>query len=312
MRRLALIGTFLVLASTAVACGGAAAPPSSGGRGFLDQSAPAAAPTAAPAATSAPSLAGGSPKDSGNIAAVEQAATERMVVYTGTMSLEVEDTEATVAKIADILKASQGYISSRSLARTGSGKLRGSVTIRVPSAAMDSVLTQIKALAIRSLSEDSKSQDVTQQYIDLDARRKNLEAYEGELTKLLDTVREQTGKAEDLLAVYNQLTEVRGQIEQIKGQQQYLENTSSLATYTLDLVPHEEVTVIEEGWNPGSTARTALRSLVQALQGLADIVIVFALFLAPILLILALPLVVLFLIARRFLRKRPAPKSVVA
>lgn len=311
MRRLALIGTFLVLAFTAVACGGAAAPPSSGGRGFLDQSAPAA-PTAAPAATSAPSLAGGSPKDSGNIAAVEQAATERMVVYTGTMSLEVEDTEATVAKIADILKASQGYISSRSLARTGSGKLRGSVTIRVPSAAMESVLTQIKALAIRSLSEDSKSQDVTQQYIDLDARRKNLEAYEVELTKLLDTVREQTGKAEDLLAVYNQLTEVRGQIEQIKGQQQYLENTSSLATYTLDLVPHEEVTVIEEGWNPGSTARTALRSLVQALQGLADIVIVFALFLAPILLILALPLVVLFLIARRFLRKRPAPKNVVA
>lgn len=312
MKRLALIISFLALVLLAAACAGPAAPLPSGGKSFVGQSVPAAAPTAAPAATSAPALAGRGALDTGNMTAVQQAAQERMVVYTGTMSLEVNDTEETVSKITDILKANQGYISSRSLARTGSGKIRGSITIRVPAASMESVLAQIKALSIRSLSEDSKSEDVTQQYIDLDARRKNLEAYEVELTKLLDTVRERTGKAEDILAVYNQLTEVRGQIEQIKGQQQYLENTSSLATYTIELVPHEEVTVIEEGWNPGSTARTALRSLVQALQGLADIIIVFVLFIAPILVILALPLVILFLIARRFWRRRPAAKTAAA
>jgi hypothetical protein len=214
----------------------------------------------------------------------------------------------TVAKISDILKGYQGYISSRSFARSGSGKLRGSVTIRVPAASLESVLAQIKALAIRSLSEDSKSEDVTQQYIDLDARRKNLEAYEVELTKLLETVRENSGKAEDLLAVYNQLTEVRGQIEQIKGQQLYLENTSSLATFTLDLVPHEEVTVIEEGWNPGSTARTALRSLVQALQALADLAIYVFLYFLPVLILLVLPLLIVFLIGRRIWRRR-APRK---
>lgn len=306
MKRLVLI-TFILAALTLVAsCGGAAtAPPVPS---LVEQSYPAAAPTSAPAATASAGFVRGSVSDSGNIALIEKAAADRMVVYTGTMRLEVNDTEATVAKIADLLRANQGYISSRTLSRTGSGKMQGSVTIRVPAAALDSVLSQIKALAIRPLSEDSKSEDVTQQYIDLDARRKNLEAYEVELTKLLDTVREQSGKAEDLLAVYNQLTEVRGQIEQIKGQQLYLENTSSLATYTIDLVPLEEVNLPEEGWNPGGTARTALRSLVQALQALADISIVLVLFLLPIVLIIALPLAILFFIARRFLRRRAPVK----
>jgi Domain of unknown function (DUF4349) len=315
MKRLTFFAALLFGLSLMASCGGAAAPSQVRDLGVPFAGAPTIAPaaTSAPAALPAPGLAPlKSVSDSGNLTTVEQAATERMVVYTGTMSLEVNDTEETVAKITDILKANQGYISSRSFTRSGSGKLRGSVTIRVPAASLESVLAQIKALAIRSLSEDSKSEDVTQQYIDLDARRKNLEAYEVELTKLLDTVREKTGKAEDLLAVYNQLTEVRGQIEQIKGQQQYLENTSSLATFTLQLVPHEEVTVIEEGWNPGSTARTALHSLVQALQALADIAIYLFLFFLPVVVLLVLPLVILFLIGRRIWRRRTPRKQATA
>lgn len=239
--------------------------------------------------------------------ALNQASTERMVVYTGSMSLEVEDTEATVAQVADILKANQGYIASRSLTRGGSGKVRGSITIRVPAAAMDTTLKQIKVLAIKPLREDSKSEDVTQEYTDLDARRKNLEAYEVELTKLLETVRERTGKAEDILAVYNQLTEVRGQIEQIKGRQNYLQNTSSLATYTIEFVPREEV--VEAGWDPGNTARNALRSLAQALQGLADLGISFVLFLLPILIVLALPFVIFFWLVRYWWRRRSVKRA---
>lgn len=313
MKRFALITLLLITLSILAACGGAALPGQS--RDSLQAPLPAIDMTGAPAATAAPaapSAEGFAPSKglsgSGNLTAIQQAAAERMVVFTGTMSLEVNDTEETVAKITDILKANQGYVASRSFARSGSGKLRGTITIRVPAASLDSVLTQIKALALRSLREDSKSEDVTQQYVDLDARRKNLEAYEVELTKLLDTVREKSGKAEDLLAVYNQLTEVRGQIEQIKGQQQYLENTSSLATFTLELIPHEEVTVVEEGWNPGSTVRTALRSLVQALQAIADVAIYVILFFLPVIILLVLPFVVIFWIARRIWRRRTPQK----
>jgi len=56
-------------------------------------------------------------------------------------------------------------------------------------------LAQIRALGIKVLRETQQSADVTAEFTDLDARRKNLEAYEVELQKLLETVRERTGKA---------------------------------------------------------------------------------------------------------------------
>jgi hypothetical protein len=257
-----------------------------------------------PAATMAPAQPPVPQKDAGvgirqGLPSSESAAgVDRMVVYNGTIRLEVADTEQTITKIEDILKANQGYIAKRSVDRNEKGHITGSIEIRVPSGGMQSTLAQIRTLGLKVLHEDGSSEDVTQEYVDLDARRKNLEAYEVELTKLLDTVRERTGKAEDILAVYNQLTEVRGQIEQIKGRQNYLQNTSSFATYTIVLVPHEEVTVVEEGWSANTTARTALRALVQALQGIADLGIYGALFLLPVAAVVAIPFVVLFLLLR--------------
>lgn len=297
MKNLALIS--LVLAALTVLAG-CAAPV----RPALPFEAPGQ--PAAPAATEAPALGMAESKaeaDRARSAAVPaQASAERMVVYTGALSLQVKDSEEAVAKINDIVKANNGYISNRSLVRDSKGLVRGSIVIRVPAATLDATLTQIKTVGMKVLREDSKSNDVTEEYTDLDARRKNLEAYEVELTKLLETVRERTGKAEDILAVYNQLTEVRGQIEQIKGRQNYLKNTSTLATYTVELVPYTEVTVIEEGWRPDNTARRALRLLVDSLQSLADIVIVLILFLLPIFVILILPFAIVFWAVRRWRR----------
>ncbi len=279
---------------------------------------PAAQPTSVAAAPAAPPAPGGGTTGSeaygpnGLPNLPSQAPVDRMVVYNGDLRLEVKDTEETVSKISDIIKANQGYISNRSLDRDSKGNVMGTITIRVPAGSLDTVLNQIRPLALKVLHEDAKSEDVTQQYVDLDARRKNLEAYEVELTKLLDTMRETTNKASDLLAVYNELTNVRGQIEQIKGQQNYLQNTSSFATYTVEFVPHQEVQVVEpEGWNPGNTAKEALHSLVLALQALGDIAINFFLFILPVLVILALPFVIAFWLARRWWRSHRSTRGAV-
>jgi hypothetical protein len=238
---------------------------------------------------------------------------QRMIVYTGSMSLQVNDTTDTLNKITDLLKGVNGYIASRSLVAYGKDKLRGTIVVRIPAAALETTLGQIKALGVKVLKEDANSNDVTEEYVDLDARRKNLEAYEVELQKLLDTVRERTGKAEDILAVYNQLTEVRGQIEQIKGRQKYLENTSTLATYTIELVPIEEVVVQgKPGWDPLRTAGAALDQLVSTLQGLGDVAITVVLYILPVLVILLLPVAIVVLIIRAFLRRRTPKKTVTA
>lgn len=234
-----------------------------------------------------------------------QAAEPRMIVYTGALSLQVNDTADTINKIDAILKNADGYIASKSVVAFGKDKLRGTIQARIPALALEATLAQIKALSVKVLKETADSNDVTAEYVDLDARRKNLEAYEIELQKLLETVRERTGKAEDILAVYNQLTEVRGQIEQIKGRQKYLENTSAMATYTIELVPIEEV-VVEgtPGWNPGRVFAESLDSLVGALQSLVNLLIRFIVVILPLLLLCLVPLAILVLLARRFIKRR--------
>lgn len=247
----------------------------------------------------------------GSVNTPNQAEAEaRMIVYTGLMSLQVNDTADTINKINALLTNVNGYIASRSVVEYGENKLRGTITIRVPAVQLEPTLAQIRALGLKVLKETQDSNDVTAEFTDLDARRKNLEAYEVELQKLLETVRERTGKAEDILKVYNQLTEVRGEIEQIKGRQNYLQNTSALATYTIDLVPVEEVVVQgDPGWNPGATISRALDRLVTILQGLADVAINLAIIVLPVLLIVALPFVIFVLIVRAIWKRRGAKKT---
>ncbi len=238
----------------------------------------------------------------------EQSA-ERMIVYTVRLSLEVQDADKSSSEIAAIAAQYKGYVATSNLTRDAKGRMRGTVTIRIPAQSLDDAQTKLEAIALKVLSRNRDSRDITDQYTDLGARLKNLEATEVELTKLLATVRERTGKAEDILAVYNRLTEIREQIESTKGQINVLEKTSALATITIDLVPREEVQVLEpDTWLPNRTAAQALRALIQALQGIADLAIWSLLFLLPVAIVLLLPFIVLALILRAIMRRRSKSK----
>lgn len=240
--------------------------------------------------------------------APETQSAERMIVYTVRLSLQVQDADKASNEIATIAASYKGYIAGSNLSRDNKGRMRGTITLRIPAESLDDAQKKIEAAALKTLSRNKDSRDVTDQYTDLNARLKNLEATEVELTKLLATVRERTGRAEDILAVYNRLTEIRQQIEQTKGQINVLEKTSTLATITIDLVPFEDVQILEpDTWMPNRTVAQALKALVQALQGIADLAIWFVLFILPILVILLLPFIVLVWILRAVFQRRKKP-----
>ena len=91
-----------------------------------------------------------------------------------------------------------------------------------------------------------------------------------------------------------------------------LEKTTALATLTIELVPHQDVQIVEpETWLPNQTAAQALRSLVQALQGLINLAIWLVLFLLPILVVLLLPFILFALLLRALMRRR-GKKAVTA
>jgi hypothetical protein len=280
----------------------------------------AAAPTAAPASLALapqPAVPPGAGADfqsksadsTGEVqnaqSAPSAASAERMIVYNAQLSLEVQDADKASTDIAAIAAQFKGYVSGANLVRDSKGQMSGTITIRIPAESLDTAQKQIEAIGLKVLSRNKNSNDVTDQYTDLNARLTNLTATEADLRKLMDSTTEKTNKADDILAVFRELTNVRTQIEQIKGQMNVLEKTSALATLTISLQPHQEIQVLEpDTWVPNKTAAQALKSLVQALQGLADLTIWVLLFLLPVVIVLLIPVFVLVLILRALIRRR--------
>jgi hypothetical protein len=233
---------------------------------------------------------------------------DRMIVRNADVSLVVMDTEDSVSRIKSIVSALGGYVVGTQLWRD-EAQLRGTVTVRVPSESLDDALSQFKALAVNVERENSSSQDVTEDYTDLSARLRNLEATEQELLELLGTVRERTGKAEDILAVHRELTDIRGQIEVLKGRMQYLERTSAMAAVTLELVPDVLAQPIGgTGWRPSATVAAALRSLLGTLRFLADAAIVIVFYVLPVVVIVLIPVAIVWQVWRRWRMRKPIAK----
>ncbi|MFQ6014673.1 MAG: DUF4349 domain-containing protein [Anaerolineae bacterium] len=235
-------------------------------------------------------------------------ATERLIVRRANISLVVEDTEKSLGEVKRIAESLDGFVADSSVYRVEEDRFRASVTIRVPAESFDAAMEQIRGLALEVEGENISGQDVTEEYVDLSARLRNLEATETELLELLTEVREKTKKAEDVLAVHRELTSIREEIERIKGRMQYLERSVALATITVELIPKElEKPVVEPGWAPLRTLRDASRGLIRALEFLVDVAIWLVVFALPILLILLSPFVLAFWLWRRRRRKREQP-----
>ncbi len=231
---------------------------------------------------------------------------ERMIIWTGDVSLIVKDTEKSLEEVEAIAKDLGGYVvNSRSWYQEE--QLRARLTIRVLAGEFDAAMASLKELAIKVENRNVSTQDVTEEYTDLDARLRNLEATETELLELLTEVRERTGKAEDILAVHREVSNIRGQIEQVKGRMQYLEKMTAMATINVELIPDELAKpIVIAGWRPTGTAANALRTLVRTLQRIVDAAIWLIIAVLPTLVVIAIPFVILWAIWRRWRKKRKA------
>ncbi len=307
MKRYLLISLFLIAALLVGACGAAAATPPAKYESRTDTTT-AGAPggKAVPPTGAMPAPAQSPAQDQSGTAAVS----DRLIIKTATLSITVKDAEAALESVKAQTAALGGFISNSSTSRIDKDRVRVTVTVRVPADKYDDALKAFKQGAIRINSENLGGQDVTEEYTDLNARLRNLEATETELLALMTTVREKMQKAEDILAVQREINNVRGQIEQLKGRIQFLDRSVALATITLSLEPDTPApSVTQEGWDPLGVAQNALRSLVSALQGLTNALIYIVVLVAPIALIIILPLYGLWRLFRRSRRpKAPAAK----
>jgi len=234
---------------------------------------------------------------------------ERMIIRTVSMSVIVEDTDVMLVEIQNLVKANGGYVAASNRWLSGE-QAYASVTLRVPADKLEAVLGVLRDSSITVENESSSGDDVTEEYVDISARLRNLEATEEELLALLTEVRKNRGSAEDILAIHNRITQLRSEIESLKGRQQYLERSAALATVNIEIRPKRQPgTIVEPArWNPAVTVNNALRGLVNAGQVAVD-VLIWLVFLSPIFLI---PILVLWLIIRAIKRGRARRKAAKA
>lgn len=232
---------------------------------------------------------------------------DRKVIRNASLQLEADDTRATYEEIVRITESLGGFVSNAEVAPTDEDQQPViHVTVRIPASELTGALTKFKAVATDVVSESQGAQDVTETYIDLEAQLTNLTALEVELRALLEEVRKQPDADPDkLLRVFTEISNTRGQIEQIQGQLNYLSDAVDLATATISVQPTPKaVPIVAESWTPAETVRDASRTLVAALQNLGDTAITFVIAVLPMLLLLvALPALILYL-AYRWWRSR--------
>lgn len=194
---------------------------------------------------------------------------ERMIVRSGDMSLVVKEVVDARDEIVRLAVRLDGYVVSSWIAGEGR-EMRGSISIRVPDEKFEQTLVELRNLAVRVDSESTNSRDVTEEYVDLEARLKNAEATEKQYLALLDKAE----SVEDMLRIYDSLSQVRREIEQIKGQMQYLERTSSMSLITVQLQPAATAKpLVPVSWSALESLKSAIRGIVILGQWLVNIAI---------------------------------------
>lgn len=215
---------------------------------------------------------------------------QRVILKTASLSLIVDSAESALASITSMTDEMGGWVVSSTTSMVtmadGTEVARGSITIRIPAERLDEALTRIKSGGGEVDSESVTGQDVTQQYVDLTSRLTNLEAAEAQLR----TIMEGATRTEDVMAVFQQLVQVRSDIEVVRGQIQYYDESAAYSSVTVNLTPKAIDTPIQiAGWSPGRTVERALATLVNLLRGLADIVITVVVVGVPLVLVIGVP-----------------------
>ena len=235
---------------------------------------------------------------------VNTAQSARKIIRNAELSLEVENPEHAQQKITAIAELKGGFVvesqqSSSDVKSTTHDTVM--MTVRVPAEKFGETLEEIRKAAGRIIIENVKGQDVTEEFIDIEAQLKAKKALEQQFMEIM----KRATTVDDALNVQSQLANVRGEIEKIEGRKRFLENQASLSTIKIRIQTAKVFAASSEGFGD-RIAESFGRGFDIALNfilGLVTLVIgalPFALFVG----------VPGYFIARSIMRRRNRPMSV--
>ena len=240
-------------------------------------------------------------------------APERKIIYTARVELHVANLDEARGQLDALLVEMKGYVAkSDEIGRAG-GIRSGTWKVRVPVARFQDFLTRVKTFG-ELVNQSADAQDVTEEFVDTEARLKNLKAEEAVLNKLLQEKAQSTA---DLLAFRQQISGVREQIERYQARLDTLSRLTALTT--IDVIMREDKKYVPESAPSfGTSAGRTFGDSVGALESLGKGLVLAAIALAPWLPIILIALLVVRWTVRRSMararstsqvRSRPTPSG---
>ncbi|MCI0474191.1 MAG: DUF4349 domain-containing protein, partial [Ignavibacteria bacterium] len=162
---------------------------------------------------------------------ITQIKDQRMIIRTGTMSLEVEKFEETEKNLAETVKRLGGYVANSSLNQYQNGKKYGTLVMKVPAGKFDELVSETGKNGI-VMSQNVTSNDITEEYVDLESRVKTQKELEQRLIRILN---EKASRLAEVIEVEEKLASVRQKIENIEGKMKLLKSQSDYSTLTVTI-----------------------------------------------------------------------------
>jgi len=232
---------------------------------------------------------------------------ERKIIRNATLTLEVEQPSKAMQRIASVAESRGGFVvTSDSRQQTAANGERPyeviTIEVRVPAAQFDAALADIHAAGGSVTAQKITGKDVTEEYIDLEARLRTQRALEAQLLEIMKRSQE----VADAISVQRELTNVRTEIERVEGRRRFLENQASLSTISVTLQPPAPLIATRGFFNGVGTA------FGEGVGIAADITLFFIrllLALIPVVIFIGLPIYFIVRYFGRRIRARPAPPA---
>lgn len=230
-------------------------------------------------------------------------AIERKIIRNANLIVEVNSPIESQRKIASIAESHQGFVvTSEATQRTTEDATKPAITVnlivRVPAAQFNQAMEEIRATGLRVIQEKVTGQDVTEEFMDLEARIKNQKALETQFLEIM----KRAGKVEEALNVQRELAEVRTEIEKLEGRRRFLENQAALSTINVTLQSPTQIVSASGFWYG---VRSAFSDGVDAAMAIVLFLIRAIIALLPVLIFIFLPLALIArFVVRRVRRQR--------
>jgi len=197
---------------------------------------------------------------------------ERIVIRSARLAIVAKDVQQAAETLKGYAQENGGFVVNANVESNEDMPPTAQVSLRIPADKLDAAVAFVRKQAVRVASESVSGEDVTEEYVDLEAKLKNLNASETQLLSIMKDAR----KTEDVLSVRREIERVRGEIDSLTGRKKYLDQSAKMSSVFVSIATDEAslpVVKTEDQWRPVIVMKQAASTLLDVLKFLVNVVI---------------------------------------